>query len=523
VRHRSSAGLAALLLLLPTRVAAGPLHDLPPGSWYEVPNSHLRDVAHDWSPDPTPGNVGGIIKAWGGGAFDTNGERLLLLGGGHGDYGGNEIYAMDLDTVENGPSTNPWEKLSDPEAFDALDPDCSNPDNLTDNDQRRSQHSYSRLAYIPELDALCDTGGSIGYTYCPALRQLDCFDLSTRTWTLGLTAADAAGTGSTGAVHPDTGQWWLQGGSGSGLLGRFDPQSLSWTYGHYDNIPGSSPGSTSAAIDPTRNLFVLVGNQRLWALDLGTFEEGVTELSEHPAPSTGGDAVIAASAPGFAYDPVQDRMVAWVGGADVYLLDLDSWTWTRSTPVGATPTAAVGNGTFGRFRYSPKYNVFVVVSSADENAFAVKLSPTPLACSEGQTRSCYEGPASTGSVGACQDGTQACAQGQWGECDGQVMPSAEACNAVDDDCDGVVDEGCGVDAGADGEVGPDAWDGEVESDGQAEGGAEPAPEAGAKVVSSDESDGGCGCRSSGGGTGWGASLGVLLSALFLARRRRGSR
>jgi hypothetical protein len=36
-----------------------------------------------------------------------------------------------------------------------------------------------------------------------------------------------------------------------------------------------------------------------------------------------------------------------------------------------------------------------------------------------------------------------CAAGVWGRCEGEVRPRAEACgNGVDDDCDGVVDEGC---------------------------------------------------------------------------------
>jgi hypothetical protein len=40
--------------------------------------------------------------------------------------------------------------------------------------------------------------------------------------------------------------------------------------------------------------------------------------------------------------------------------------------------------------------------------------------------------------GECVAGTQTCAGGSWGDCEGEVGPVAEACNGMDDDCDGSV-------------------------------------------------------------------------------------
>lgn len=66
-----------------------------------------------------------------------------------------------------------------------------------------------------------------------------------------------------------------------------------------------------------------------------------------------------------------------------------------------------------------------------------------LACLPGDTRSCYTGPAGTAGVGICRAGTQTCrADGSgFGACIGEVLPRAEQCNGLDDDCDGSVDEG----------------------------------------------------------------------------------
>lgn len=60
-------------------------------------------------------------------------------------------------------------------------------------------------------------------------------------------------------------------------------------------------------------------------------------------------------------------------------------------------------------------------------------------CTPGATRPCYSGPPGSEGVGVCHAGTVTCVDGFWGPCVGETTPSAEVCDGQDNDCDGVDD------------------------------------------------------------------------------------
>lgn len=75
--------------------------------------------------------------------------------------------------------------------------------------------------------------------------------------------------------------------------------------------------------------------------------------------------------------------------------------------------------------------------------FCVAEAPPAPRCEDGQVAACYEGPPGTQGVGICKAGLHECRNGTFGSCLEQVLPLAAEipCNGLDDDCNGVVDDG----------------------------------------------------------------------------------
>ncbi len=357
--HRFSAAIAGAAIAMN---AAAVAQVIPPGlGWHELPNTRLRP--HCPSDAQYPGIYGNsgcasVTGAWGGAAFDAVGNRLLIMGGGHGDWAGNEVYELDLDTIVMRRINNPSYPLRD---------GCIAGNGSTYADGRPvSRHTYNHLEWLPTQNLMFLYGGSrwqCGYlgddtwTFDPAL------DL----WTPRSNANAPDGNFSLSVVRDPV----------SGLLyardvyhlHSYNPATHTWSQRSTDaDIAVNS--YKSAVIDPVRRryYFYVAENRVLHSYDITNTTAQLTVTST-PAPSC---AFMDRDAAGWQYDPVLDRLVAWNGGNTVHILDATNATCTtQEIPGGPTAT---NTGTYGRFRYSPVSGAYVSCNGIDDNCYALRLS-----------------------------------------------------------------------------------------------------------------------------------------------------
>jgi hypothetical protein len=327
--------------------------------WCEIANTKLESVC----PRPSPGGATGcssVIVAWSGAAADIDNHQLYIWGGGHNDYHGNEVYALDLVGLR-------MKRLNEPSPASAV-LDCS--DQYADG-LPSSRHTYDALTFLPGEKALFAFGGS--KAKCGSLaNDTWTFSPASLTWTLRKQGGPPSGSPGVMAdfdaasnrvlLHDSAGAFW-----------SFDPATNAYQRLR-DNV--TVDYHMTGRIDPKRQVFVMMGGGQMRAISIAPGSS--YDLMNWDSATTGCDVLRMAPSPGLAYDPAQDRLVGWAGGNDVYLFDADAKSCTKASfPGGPGPKgpATTGQGTFGRFRHFPKLGVFVVVFDWQSNAFALRMVP----------------------------------------------------------------------------------------------------------------------------------------------------
>ena len=146
-----------------------------------------------------------------------------------------------------------------------------------------------------------------------------------------------------------------------------DPAKNAWqTFSHYNK--GWFEYYHTGAIGKGKFVAVGMGKTIQWDLKNPTAQS--IEMA-----TVGPTTLAAGQSPGFAFSEKGGYFVGWNGGKDVFAYSTNG-AWIKvdlSANNKVTPTAAVANGTYGRFQYIPSKDLFMVVNRVNENVFFFRM------------------------------------------------------------------------------------------------------------------------------------------------------
>lgn len=360
---------------------ANPLLDLisaaPANSWVQANANTFQSI---WAPSDLiagragPGSPTSVIRCWSSFAWDTARSRLILYGGGHANYDGNEVYIFDGRTRQ-------WSLAF--HASDVINYDGGAEFVTVDGPLHSpvSAHTYDNSGYLQVLDRFITFGGAAAHTGGPYMVHGDGADRVAGPYTLDLALAGQGMVGgvtgsnvkrgtSAGVSLPGANAWGqrdyfkdhplgaqalqslqshtscgsayrIEGGKDviykytrrNAALWRIEFNDLDY---HNDAITqvGISDFSTTqwdstCALDIHNDIFLAMGaidHDVLHGYDLKLFSGAPIKNFRIPAGGLAGTAAAAFLADpagnkfGLDYDPINRQFVAWSEGGRVYAI-----------------------------------------------------------------------------------------------------------------------------------------------------------------------------------------------------------
>jgi len=353
---------------LPLWLQGKPVHE-----WVAVPapagrTSSAIEHAEDWS-NYTP-SMKGVNDNTGlfndsGATLKASGSELFIIGGGHRDYSGNEVFSIRL-----GDDAPVWQRRADPSP-DTMIPWNSMQDATSAyyNDGRpASRHTYFNLQFIDERNLVVMFGCYGTFSVAAnSFSNVDAFDPVTNEYISGFSSASAIGTWGSGVTKAGNGDVYMF-RENSGLIRRWNQATNTFTD---VATRGAYSAETGFACDTTRNrVFRMprIAYGSYVALPAALYDLNnnaaqttppLTGYSPTPAATRGAGSVI--------YCPVADAYFAMVWGQPtIWKIDAATFVATAINPGGDAPNmnydpGSDGHGRFyGRYTYAPELRAIVL-------------------------------------------------------------------------------------------------------------------------------------------------------------------
>ena len=128
---------------------------MPGNSWLKVNTNLYSDVWTPASLEPLDNGVthtpAKIIQPWSGFAWDSNRGDLIIYGGGHANYSGNDVYRWRSSTLLWERASLPSDIYYDPVGYLAIDGVDAAPS---------AAHTYDNNRFLPVADRFLTWGGA---------------------------------------------------------------------------------------------------------------------------------------------------------------------------------------------------------------------------------------------------------------------------------------------------------------------------------------------------------------------------
>jgi hypothetical protein len=337
-----------------------------PGSgqhgWFQIPNTRMDTVC---PPDDYNGttyawsaNCKNVMYAWSGGVEDTSRHRMLIWGGGHNDYPGNEIYSLNL-------YLNPVTvaRITDPTT--ATQSGAKGPANLggpcvamMSDGTANNAHTYNAMVYDQTKDRILVLPDGVTCRNGDTVPRIVSYSVADSSWVLKSNGALESDYNDIVAVDSSTNHYWI---NTFHHFYDYDPARDQLT----SKLDISTDTHIGGAYDATRKLFAVLGPNTFYSINTRTFVK--TNLTMPSSCS----AIASPTYPSVVWDSDRDLLVIYNNAGDtVYEYNLGSNTCaartTNPNPCGSPGTET--RGTFGRWQYEAAYKVFALWNDPHQNA-----------------------------------------------------------------------------------------------------------------------------------------------------------
>jgi hypothetical protein len=350
-----------------------------------------------------------VVNSWSGGVLRTGTNQMVLWGGGHADYGGNEIYTVSF---TDNPVT--YQRIFGPTlpgvAICTAGANCaralcsglpvsgSGTKCVAGTTAPNSRHTYGGMAYIPaNADAsgtnheeMFTIGGSIASQGGGGAGDAWIYDFTTHGWT----RIDVSIFRNTQDQLDDVVDWDSKDRAvymlTYGKFGVYNPSptatktaSGSLAGNSYRNLSATDAISSQyGTIDQSNRNFVAIRSGTLDDPSSGVYVEeyplagGHTASTHNPAhcpSSIGREGPFA----GATYDTTLNKVVFYYPPNDngIYIWDHATHSCTHESYPGSAPSGMQARGVLGRFRYVPGKDYYVYIGDGRQPPWILCRKP----------------------------------------------------------------------------------------------------------------------------------------------------